>query len=601
MFAEYLGSHSLADLVISSGEKFPVAADRAAWQGIRPECREELLQLAEAYREKPYPMRRATDFLAFVRDGSRKADENPFFFRRRKLCAHAMGYCMQPNDRDLDEVIDGLWCICEESSWVISAHNVNPIPGAPSSREYPLPDTDKPYVDLFAAQTGMVLALVSHLLADALDGVTPLLRSRVHKELQQRVFAPFMATDDFWWMGVKRKDLNNWTPWILSNIMLAAEYTMADRAALAALLERSCIMLDRWLDTVPEDGGCDEGAGYWNMAGGALLDCLDVLERVTGGCMTFWQDEKLRRVLSFPAKAQVQGKWFINFADCDACPILSGERLQWAGQKLGDARLIALGEEKQGKLADELNDTPHFSRLLYKVFHPVLKAETQTAPVDTWLPDLQVRMIEQGGMTLCAKGGHNGENHNHNDVGSFMLYVDGQPQIVDAGNMVYTAKTFSSERYTLWNVRAAYHNIPMIGSHEQPDGVQYAARDVLCLPNGLSLDMAGAYAPEAGVAACQRKMELTGGTLRVQDDITLHAPQSVTWVLMLRHAPAVAEGMLRTGSIAMAVDADLAVDIEEIPVTDARMARNYPGSLWRVRLTAPEAAEHHRVWVVEKA
>jgi hypothetical protein len=34
------------------------------------------------------------------------------------------------------------------------------------------------------------------------------------------------------------------------------------------------------------------------------------------------------------------------------------------------------------------------------------------------------------------------------------------------------------------------------------------------------------------------------------------------------------------------------VEIEEIPVTDPRMARNYPGSLWRVTFGAKEAAQH---------
>ena len=92
----------------------------------------------------------------------------------------------------------------------------------------------------------------------------------------------------------------------------------------------------------------------------------------------------------------------------------------------------------------QLNDVPHLTRLMSLLFHPKTDdTETDTADRDIWLPDLQLRIYQQAGMILVAKGGHNGESHNHNDVGSFMLYVDGEPVILDAGNMTYTAKTFS--------------------------------------------------------------------------------------------------------------------------------------------------------------
>ena len=594
MFAEYLARQPISAM-LAAAPMFPPCGDEA-WQAIAPADRQELLSLAASYREQPYPLRLATDFLAFVRSGSRKADENPYFFRRRKLCAAVLGYCLEPNEADMDAIIDGMWLICEESSWVISAHNVNPIPGAPAQANFPLPDVDAPYIDLFAAQTAMILALSCSLLGENL--LQPV-KTRVEREIRQRVLGPFMATDDFWWMGVKRADLNNWTPWIVSNVMFTALHCPGPE--LAALLERACVMLDRWLACVPEDGGCDEGAGYWNMAGGALLDCLQILEHATAGRMTFWQVEKIRRVLSFPAMARVAGGWFVNFADCDAKPLLSGERLQFAGERLNDAKLTAMGAEMRGDLAAELNDTPHLSRLLLKLFHRPGPVEPVTAPADVWLPDLQVRVAERDGLILCAKGGHNCESHNHNDVGAFMLYIDGEPEIVDAGNMIYTAKTFSSERYTLWNVRAAYHNVPLIGGHEQQPGLQYAARDVQRLLQGLALDMAQAYAAEAHVQACRRRLELTEDGLLLRDEIDLMQPQRVTWIFMLRHEPTVGPASLTAGKLRLDFNCDLQVEVEELPVTDGRMARSFPGSLWRVKLTEASADRHSRTFVMGRS
>ena len=49
------------------------------------------------------------------------------------------------------------------------------------------------------------------------------------------------------------------------------------------------------------------------------------------------------------------------------------------------------------------------------------------------------------------------------------------------------------ERYTLWNVRAAWHNLPMIGGQEQREGAEHAAREVKCTPDGMELNLEGTY------------------------------------------------------------------------------------------------------------
>ena len=596
MLTEYLASHPLLPAPPAFPRWCPPAGSEA-WQTIAPGLRAEILREAAAYARQPYPLRRASDFLAFVRTGSRQADEAPYFFRRRKLAWAALRRCVEES-APLDDVIDGLWCICEETGWVVSAHNVNPIPGAPPPEAYPLPDAEKPYIDLFAAQTGMILSLVCQLLGAELDRETPMLRQRVKTEIERRILRPFMETDDFWWMGVRRRDLNNWTPWILSNVLLCAWLFPLSSPEMSALLARACGMLDRWLSCVPEDGGCDEGAGYWNMAGGALLDCLEILEALTGDQAALWRNEKIRRILSFPRKAEIGGGWFVNFADCDARPFLSGERLQTAGEKTGDAALRAMGARFRGTPADQMNDVPHFSRLLQLLFHPAGEAESVPTREDTWLPDLQLRLVRRGGWTLCCKGGHNGESHNHNDVGSFMLYWQDRPRIVDAGNMVYTAKTFSDQRYTLWNVRSAYHNLPLIGGCEQQPGRGFAARDTTWLPDGLSLDMAGAYGKEAGALHARRELRLSEEGLRLRDTIALSAPQAVQWVFMLRDRPERTEAGFTDGVISVACPPGTALAIREIPVDDPRMARSFPGSLWRLTAEAPANTAFDAVFTV---
>ncbi len=595
MLERYFAAHPITE--VRYVPQFPAITERAAWDGVDAADRDDMLALAEFWKDKPYPLLTAGMYASFVRTGSRKDCENPYFARRVKLCSAALHMCLTGEDTLLPDVEDGLWLLCEETTWAISAH-------AGLNATHPFPDDQGTIVDLFAAQTGMILSFVCQLLGEKLH---PDLAGRVCREVERRILTPFMENNGEWWMGFVRKELNNWTPWIISNVLMAANVWHFGGAA---LIERACMMLDRWLVCVPEDGGCDEGAGYWNMAGGAFLDCLMVLESLCG--VDLWQEEKVRRMMAYPELVYLGNGWFANFADCDARPYISGERLQYAGAKTGNAALVRMGTEMRGLPTKELSDTPHLSRVLMRLFSkPVEVDAAPKQPKSVWLPDLQVRIIEgfhplQGHtwkLVAAMKGGHNGESHNHNDVGSFLVGTafDDSPldmQLVDAGNMVYTAKTFSDRRYELWNCRSIYHNVPIIGGCEQQAGSQYAARDVECLVGGMSLDIAGAYPEEAGVEQCKRVMHLRGAGLLVRDEIICKEEKPVTWVFMLRHEPVIGQAHCLCHmpdsccELHWSKDADLTVSVEPIDITDARMDKSYPGKLWRLMFTAAPSTHH---------
>ena len=582
MLERYFAAHPVVD--VRYVPQFPLMSDRTAWENVSSDDRATLIEYAEAWHAKPWPLLTAGMFASFIRTGSRRDCENPYFDRRRKLCSAVLHVCLTDSEELLPDVEDGLWLLCEESVWAISAH-------AGLNAAHPFPDAKNHIVDLFAAQTAMILSFAVQLLGERLH---PDLAERVRHEVERRVLTPFMENDGEWWMGFTRKNLNNWTPWIISNILMSANVWHFGGAA---LIERACMMLDRWLMCVPADGGCDEGAGYWNMAGGAFLDCLMALESMCG--VNLWQDEKVRRMMAYPELVYLGNGWFANFADCDARPSVSGDRLMYAGEKTGNPALVRMGLELRESPEAPLLDTPHLSRVLMRMFSkPVQVEAAEIQPKDVWLPDLQVRLVERDGVIAAMKGGHNDESHNHNDVGSFLMAVNGQMQVVDAGNMIYTAKTFSNRRYELWNCRAAYHNVPIIGGCEQQAGRQYAARDVEKLPNGMALDIAAAYPAEAGVQQCRRKLLLDGARLSVMDDIALDEARPVTWVFMLRDEPIIEQEDLcchgrETNFFVEWRDTEaLTAAVEPVEITDGRMKNSYPGTLWRLTLTAAPAKTH---------
>lgn len=604
MFCEYLDRHDLTALLVprEAYHPFPGRQAREQWESLSAHKREALLAWGEEARSG-YPMLTATQFLAFSRSGSREAYETPYFARRRMMMGAALAECVRDDGSYLDAVIDGLWCICEESTWVISAHNGSDHPGAPAMDKRPLPDVANPYVDLFAAQTAAALADTLYLLEDRLDAVSPLIARRVRAEIERRVIHPFMTHDDFWWMGMIRRDVNNWTPWICSNVIETALLLEGDRIRRGEIVSRALRMLDSYLAVMPADGGCDEGAGYFNMAGAALLDCLESVYLATQGRVSFYEEPHIRAIGEFPLRAHVAGPYFLNFADCDAMPRMDGERIHRFGERTGNAALASLGAwlAAQHDGVKPL-DTPQMNRVLLTLFArlPEDAPAPAHAPFEA-LPDLQVYVWRQGGLLAAIKGGHNGENHNHNDVGSLVVFCDGEPQLVDMGNRTYTAATFGPQRYTLDNTRSKNHSLPLIDGMEQAPGRRFAARDVRADAQGASLDIAGAYPAEAGAVSAVRSLRITDRGILLTDDIVLAREAPVQWVFMLRERPELSAGEARFGRLCLTFDPSLRAEAEELPVTDARMARSFPGSLWRLTLDAAKQGRHTQNFTITRS
>ena len=99
---------------------------------------------------------------------------------------------------------------------------------------------------------------------------------------------------------------------------------------------------------------------------------------------------------------------------------------------------------------------------------------------------------------------------------------------------------------------------------------------------------------------CERELRLDHA-LTLHDHIELSEEKTVTWVFMLRHEPKAGEGAILAGPVRIVHAQHLDAQIEEIPVTDARMAKNFPGRIWRLTLTGGEAMLHDETFVVERA
>lgn len=583
----------------------PPATDRTAWQAIAPETAADLVAEAERHAG-PWPVLTANDYLRYRDAGDRQAFERPYFARRERLASVVLAAALTGEERWLADVLDGVWSLCEETSWCLPAHDRFALESGSG-----LPDPAQPYLDLFAAETASLLAFTHLLLGDRLD-------QRIRAEVTHRVLDPFRDRDDWWWFG-RTGRVNNWNPWICSNVLAANLLLETDPVTRTATARRVADALGNFLAGYPADGGCDEGALYWWRAGGSLFDCLEAFHQASGGVLDAFGSPLVRNIARYPLVVHLADRWQVNFGDGSALipADTPADLLHRFGRRVGDAEVmayaVALGAATRSAPGDRA--VTSLARRLAGLFDTEWRAAAPVGfpyPAQSWLPDLQVftareRAGNATGLFLAAKGGHNEESHNHNDVGSFVVALDGRPMLVDIGVGTYTARTFSADRYSIWTMSSSYHNLPDVNGIGQQAGVQHRASAVhASLADDhaeLSLDLAAAYPEPAGVRRWQRTLRLdrVAEQVTIMDEWELRDPAHVVLNLItpaaVRRCGAGRLDLTADGrTLAVEYHHGFTVTVDEIALTDAKLTAVWGKALCRIRVAAERGSTgRHRI------
>lgn len=592
---------------------YPTAARPDGLERVPAQVRQAYIAEGERLLDEPWPPLPATVFLEYARTGDRSHYESLSFARRGRLANLVLAELFERQGRFLDRIADGVWAICEESFWGVPAH-------LGLQRAGPgLPDVSEPVVDLFAAETGSLLAWTSYLLGPELDRVNPLLTRRIALETDRRLLEPYLQREDWGWMGYTwrrrtgyMRPVNNWNPWINSNILTVALILEENPERRLALVRKVMESVDAFVEPYPADGGCDEGPSYWSRAGGSLFDVLDLLRSATAGRVDVYDTPLVRAIGQYIYRTYIAGPYFIDFADASAKLTPEAPLVFRFGQAIGDktmtafASYVARGENYgRGVLPGSFGVLGRVLPALFTLDALASEAPAEPLVRDVWLPDIQVMAARsqegrRDGFYLAAKGGHNDESHNHNDVGNFIVYAGGRPVLVDAGAQTYTAQTFSSRRYELWNNQSGYHNLPTINGVMQQEGAKYAAQDVTYEAGDrfarLTLDLARTYPDAARVERWQRTVTLhRGEDVEMGEDYRLLAfvqPFTLNFLTPLK-PEATEPGRVRlpdpggARSYVLVYDADrFTPSTETIAVRDTRMRGSWGETLYRLVLTS---------------
>ncbi len=570
-------------------DAYPKVKGHGAYEQLPAQLKEEILSEGMSYVNYSYPSISATDYMRFKRTGNRVDFENIYFSRRHALCALTLAECVEYQGRFLDDIINGVFALCEESGWQLPPHNSY----ARDTTQQILPDSDRPVIDLFAAETGALLAWVAYLLGDSLDTVSPFITSRIRSELHKRILLPY-TTQHFWWMGQGEEPMCNWTPWCTQNILLAAFLLPQEQQLQKKVFLQAAASCDFFLKDYGEDGCCDEGAQYFRHAGLCLFGAMDILNYISQGAFsTLFEDRKIKNIAAYILNVHIEGKYYVNFADCSAMPGRCGVREYLFGKATGQPALCSLAAEdfraEEGRLYTGETDQINLYYMLQTCFHheEVLQyRSTATVCEDIYYESVGLFLTRSNSFFLAVKAGDNDDNHNHNDTGNFILYKNGKPVFVDIGVASYTQKTFSPQRYEIWTMQSGYHNLPTLCKKDQNAGADYRATDVVtllhCDAPEISMELANAYPLRQ--LSYKRNIRLD----KKAEQVTLTDVTDCTETILnfiTYEKPVVSDNTIFIGDLAKCSfsGADL-LAVETLEITDERLKKAWEHDLYRIRL-----------------
>ncbi len=570
----------------------PTIDDRGAWKTVAdaPSFRQIIPQAAQLLSE-PIPPLTDDLYLDYSRTGNRTRCEQVQYRRRERITILALAECLENQGRFLPALEEAIRATCSDKSWTLAAHDwqLDNFKGKGQ------------IIDLNSANLSWNLATAMYLLGEKLR---PEVRNLVRNELERRTFTPFAnlvsgklptltTATRMWWLTGK----NNWNAVCLAGVTgsaLAAVESRDRRAMFAAAAEK---YIQFFLDGFTPDGYCSEGVGYWNYGFGNYVMLSETLYQATGGKEDFLRLPSVPTIAQFGRRTEILPGIFPSFADCNSGTLPSIQIMAFLSRRYG----WGLGEIEAQGLATAVGHRDLFATGLYNFPNSATAATPEKnkpaqPPLRDWFADAQVLIARPTAnnahaLGVAIKGGHNNEQHNHNDVGSFLVALGKSTPLVDPGREVYTARTFGPHRYDSKLLNSFGHPVPRVAGRLQETGRKFAAKvlktDFTDAADTLVLDLSAAYEVKA-----LKKLERTfrfsragNGQLTVTDAVEFDSPQTYdTALITFGPWKQLAPDRLQVGADPDAVTVQIAVEGSPFKLLPEEIHENMPRNLHPIRL-----------------
>ena len=594
-----------SSLVMNQGwVPYPAYDDRDGWAEQLGEYQERIAAAGEKYLGFRWVDITDDDYRAWDLRDDRHQMEDKYFANQEAIRNLFVAELAEGKGRYLSDIAAGVAWWCDLYSWSVVTH----LAKLQTNRN-PVPNPGEQIVELQSGNVSQMMAWLHYFLGAELDKIQPGLAGRLKNAVKEKTMDTYMNRDDFWWMGFDTssgKKLNNWNPWCNQNVLLCFMLLEDDREKLAQAVEKTMRSVSLWLDSLPRDGCCDEGTTYWYKSTGHLLDYLENLGRITGGAVNLWNEPLLQRMGDFIVNADIGDCWQVNFADGTPSRRPISYWIYRYGKASGNRLMMDFAVNsfhRYGADPTDVNWTLFYQGMEAITACREMKAlpSPEVKPASfVYYPQTDVCFARAGKGFLAAKGGTNGERHNHNDVGSCIYFFDSAPVLIDAGIGNYEKNTFGPHRYENWFVRSGWHNLPIVNGCEQVFGEDYRVSGSRAsrLLRRYVTDIAGAYPDSAGVESWKIAYRLRrDGGLVIRENYSLKeavCPNELHF--LVKYEPVVSgDGEIQLHGVTMRYDASaFDVSVEEKSMVGLGFTDRWGKSIYRIVLTAKDLQKKGR-------
>ncbi|MFD1905288.1 hypothetical protein ACFTAO_32195 [Paenibacillus rhizoplanae] len=202
----------------------------------------------------------------------------------------------------------------------------------------------------------------------------------------------------------------------------AALLLVKDKDMLAEILLKTESSMNYYLHGFGEDGACQEGLGYWNYGFGYFTYYSDLLRARSGGRLDWFKQEKVAQIARFQQQCFIDGSYVANFSDS-----VPRVRVHMGlSHYLADVYPDVLRPPSALRAPFTEDHCSRFAPALRNLIWTRAGKENQSWEAgSSYLPDaawlVSRHVSAAGAFGFAAKGGHNDEPHNHNDLGQFIL------------------------------------------------------------------------------------------------------------------------------------------------------------------------------------
>jgi Heparinase II/III-like protein len=471
----------------------PSIDDRAAWAKLAAEpALRGIPAEAEKLIDKPIKPLPDDLYLEFSRTGNRDRYEALYYDRMSRLMPLVMAECIEDRGRYLPAIRLLAEAICSQKSWTLPAHDGKLL--VFSGKQYD--------IELVSSALACDWAEAVHLLGDHLDRPT---RFLILSNIRRRVLEPFVGMitgrrDQDFFLHIQ----NNWNAVCLANVVGAGLDVLPsrhDRALFAAAAEHYSI---HYLEGVSPDGYCLEGLGYWNYGYVHYMQLSEELWRATDGRLDLFHRDKVEDLATYPQRFEIVNGIYPPYGD-----VHQGTR-PWLPLLDFAERKFVLPLTANAQNADSGARVPGLTEALMFYF-PNSTTGTGSSqfhhqPLYDWFPDANVlacrpEPLSGSQFAVSIKGGHNGVNHGHDDLGSFVLVLGKELLLTDPGTEIYTARTFSKDRFKSNVINSFGHNVPLVNGQLQGSTKDCEAKILRIhfsdVADSVEMDLTSAYAVPA--------------------------------------------------------------------------------------------------------